>query len=189
MPRTTTNAITLDEQEVSQAKPVGAKKHSSHIPSAKIVRIERRYLEGQSAREIARAENCGRNTVSRIVKAPELQEHLQRIRERIWGMADFAADVVLEAIVEKRDVRVSYELLRDIGVLPRASQIVQQPAQLAMTREERDDWQTRVIASVIAERRRVFGIELPGEMQQALNQAEAAETKLPIADEYPADEQ
>jgi transposase len=179
MPRTTTNAITLDEQEVSQANPVGAKKHSSHISSAKIVRIERRYLEGQSSREIARAENCGRNTVSKIVKAPELQEHLQRIRERIWGMADSAADVVLEAIVEKRDVRISYELLRDIGVLPRASQIVQQPAQLAVTREERDDWQTRAIASVIAERRRVFGIELPNEMQQALDQGEAAETKLP----------
>ena len=189
MPRTTTNAITLDEQEVSQAKPVGAKKHSPHISSAKIVRIERRYLEGQSAREIARAENCGRNTVSKIVKAPELQEHLQRIRERIWGMADDAADVVLEAIVQKRDVRISYELLRDIGVLPRASQIVQQPTQLALTREERDDWQTRAIASVIAERRRVFGIELPGEMQEALDQAEAAETKLPIADEHPADEQ
>ena len=188
MSRITTNAIAL-AQDVSRTKPIQAKKHSPHISSAKIVRIERRHLEGQSSREIARAENCGRNTVSRIVKAPELQEHLQRIRERIWGMADFAADVVLEAIVQKRDVRISYELLRDIGVLPRASQIVQQPAQLAMTREERDDWQTRAIASVIAERRRVFGIELPAEMQQALDQAEAAETKLPIADEHPADEQ
>lgn len=104
-------------------------------------------------------------------------------------MADHAADVVFEAIVEKRDARISYELLRDIGVLPRASQIVQQPVQLAMTREERDDWQTRAIASVIAERRRVFGIELPPEMQTAIDQANPAETELPIADEHPADEQ
>jgi hypothetical protein len=122
------------------------------------------------------------------VKAPELQAHLQRIRERIWGMADDATDVVLEAIVQKRDVRISYELLRDIGVLPRASQIVQQPAQLAMTREDRDNWQTRVIANVIAERRRVFGIELPPEMQEALDQGSAAEPKVSTADEYPAGE-
>jgi hypothetical protein len=188
MPRITTNAITL-AQNVSRTKPIQAKKHRLHIPSAKIVRIERRHLEGESNREIARAEHCGRNTVAKIVKAPELQEHLQRIRERMWGMADHAADVVFEAIVQNRDARISYELLRDIGVLPRASQIVQQPAQLAMTREERDDWQTRAIASVIAERRRVFGIELPNEMQQALDQAEAAETELPVADEHPADEQ
>jgi hypothetical protein len=178
MSRTATNAIAL-AQNVSRTKPIQAKKHRPHISSAKIVRIERRHLEGESAREIARAENCGRNTVSKIVKAPELQEHLQRIRERIWGMADCAAEVLFEAMVHNRDARIAYELLRDIGVLPRASQIVQQPAQLAMTREERDDWQTRVIANVIAERRRVFGIELPGEMQAALDQGEAVETKLP----------
>lgn len=188
MPRITTNALTL-AQKVGRASPVRAKKHRPHISSAKIVRIERRHLEGESNWEIARAEHCGRNTVAKIVKAPELQEHLQRIRERIWGMADHAADVVFEAIVEKRDARISYELLRDIGVLPRASQIVQQPVQLAMTREERDDWQTRAIASVIAERRRVFGIELPPEMQTAIDQANPAETELPIADEHPADEQ
>jgi transposase len=188
MPRTSTNEV-IHAQEVSQAKPVEAKKHRPHLSSAKIVRIERRYLEGESNREIARAERCGRNTVARVVKAPELREHLERVRERIWGMADHAADVVLEAIVQKRDARISYELLRDVGVLPRASQIVQQPAQLAMTREERDDWQTRAIASVIAERRRVFGIELPTEMQQALDQANPAETEATVADEHPAGEQ
>ena len=186
MSRTATNTV---PQKVSQAKLVGAKTHRPHISAAKIIRIERRHLEGQSAREIARAERCGRNTVARVVKAPELREHLERVRERIWGMADHAADVVFEAIVQNRDARISYELLRDIGVLPRASQIVQQPAQLVMTREERDDWQTRAIASVIAERRRVFGIELPSEMQAALDQGEAAETKLPVADEQPAGEQ
>jgi hypothetical protein len=188
MPRSTADAITL-AREVSQAKPVGAKKHRPHISSAKITRIERRHLEGESNREIARAEHCGRSTVAKVVKAPELQEHLQRIRERIWGMADCAAEVLFEAMVQNRDARIAYELLRDLGVLPRASQIVQQPAQLSMTREERDDWQTRAIASVIAERRRVFGIELPSEMQAALDQGEAAETKLPVADEQPAGEQ
>ncbi len=101
MPRITTNAIAL-AQNVSRTKPIQAKKHRPHIPSAKIVRIERRHLEGESNREIARAEHCGRNTVAKIVKAPELQEHLQRIRERIWGMADHAADVVFEAIVQNR---------------------------------------------------------------------------------------
>jgi len=47
---------------------------------------------------------------------PEFRSFYERVRERIGGMADHAADVVLEAIVQKRDVRISYELLRDIGV-------------------------------------------------------------------------
>jgi len=55
-----------------------------------------------------------------------------------------------------------------------------------MTREDRDNWQTRVIANVIAERRRVFGIELPPEMQEALDQNRAAETK--VVDKDPAGE-
>jgi hypothetical protein len=170
MPRTTTNAITV-AREVNRAKPIRAKKHRPHIPSAKIVRIERRHLEGESNREIARAEHCGRNTVSKIVKAPELQEHLQRIRERIWGMADHAADVVFEAVVQKRDVRISYELLRDIGVLPRASQIVQQPSPTAPTKEDRAQKQDRFVAAVITQRHRVFDIELPKSLKDAYDAA------------------
>jgi hypothetical protein len=34
---------------------------------------------------------------------------------------------VRDAIVVKRDAKISYQLLRDIGVLPRATQIVVQP--------------------------------------------------------------
>jgi hypothetical protein len=168
MPRNSSPAIAV-APKVGQAKPTRHKKHCPHIPAAKIVRIQHRHLVGQSNRDIARAEHCGRNTVAKIVKAPEPQEHLQQVRERIWGMADCAADVVYEAIVEKRDVKTSYELLRDISVLPRASQIVHEPTQLPKTAPE--DGYTRqaiMVASVMLESHKNFGVDLPPGAKEAL---------------------
>jgi hypothetical protein len=108
----------------NRAEPIQTKRHRPHISAPKILRIEQRHLAGESDRQIARVEHCSRNTIVKIVKAPELQAHLQQIRERIWGVAEIAADVVRDAIVVKRDAKISYQLLRDIGVLPRATQIV-----------------------------------------------------------------
>jgi hypothetical protein len=185
MQRNSSRAITV-AQKVGQAKPTRHKKHCPHIPEAKIVRIQHRHLVGQSNREIARAEHCGRSTISKIVKAPELQEHLQQVRERIWGMADCAADVVYEAIVEKRDVKTSYELLRDISVLPRASQIVHQPTQ--PTPEDGYSRQAIMVASVMLESHKNFDVDLPPGAREALEklakdaesrEAKSAEAKLP----------
>lgn len=178
MPRNTTQAITLTQKE-SRAEPIQRRKHCPHISEARILRIQHRHFAGQTNREIVRAEHCGRNTVSTVVKAPELQEHLQGIREKMWGLADSAADVVRESIVQNRDARVAYELLRDVGVLPRASQIVCQPNQSAtMAPENAMARQTRLIAAVIAERHRVFGIELPADMKEALERDEAPEAQM-----------
>jgi hypothetical protein len=179
MPRNSTRAIKTQNTattlalNVDRAEPIRAKKHRPHIPAAKILRIEQRHLGGESDREIARAEHCSRNTIVKVVRAPELQAHLQQVRERIWGMADCAADVLFEAIAQNRDSRIAYELLRDVGVLPRASQIVHQPSEpTPATKDERDVRQIGVLAAVIAERRRVFNVELPPDMERALEDDE-----------------
>jgi hypothetical protein len=154
--------------------PCPVTKHVPHVTTTKILRIQQRHLAGQSGREIAAAEHCGRNTVAKIVKAPELQAHLQQVRERIWGMADCAAEVLFEAVVQNRDARIAYELLRDLGVLPRASQIVHQPNQPPeATYEEGQERQARIIADVILNRQKVFNIDLPPEMERALANDEA----------------
>jgi hypothetical protein len=53
--------------------------------------------------------------------------------------------------------------------------------------EERAEKQMRMIAGVMLSRREVFGIELPLEMQETLDQG-SAETKVSTADEHPAGE-
>ena len=165
----TATETTLVTQKVSQAEPI-QRKHRPHIGTVKMLSIQKRHLAGQSNREIARAERCGRNTVAKIVKAPELQQHLQQVRERIWGMADCAADVLFESIVEGRDPRIAYELLRDIGVLPRPSQIVYDPNRMQpSTEEQREDQMAHLIGSVMLNRNKVFGIEFPPDVQKALD--------------------
>jgi predicted transcriptional regulator len=170
--------------QASQAKPTRPKKLCPHTPDPRILRVQQRHLVGQSNREIARAERCGRSTVSKIVKSPKIQEHLQRVRERIWGMADCAADVVYEAIVEKRDVKTSYELLRDIGVLPRKGEPLQLPA---TTPEDGMSRQAYMAGCALLEGHANLGVDLPKDIEdvlakESMESAEGAKTsksKLP----------
>ena len=49
----------------------------------------------------------------------------------------------------------------------------------ATSAEDSTARQTRLIAAVIAERHRVFAIELPDDMQAAIDQDEASESTVP----------
>jgi hypothetical protein len=95
------------------------------------------------------------------VKAPELQEYLQRVREKIWGGLDDAADVVLENVRQNRDAKMSYELLRDAGLLPRAAQVVYQPRQPMTTEEEMVKDEMVKMAYIAYETAKTYGGELP----------------------------
>ena len=173
MRRATAAKMTVLTRKVDQAEPI-ERKHRPHISTVKILSIQKRHLAGQSNREIARAERCGRSTVASVVRAPDLQQHLQQVRERVWGMADNAADVLFESIVEGRDPRIAYELLRDVGVLPRASQIVYDPNGTSpSTQERRQDQMAHLIGSVMLNRHKVFGVEFPPDVQEVLDQKEA----------------
>jgi len=172
-PASSETSITI-KPKVSRVAPLRPTKHRPHIGTVKILSIQRRHLAGQSNREIARAERCGRSTVAKVVRAPDLQQHLQQVRERIWGMADSAADALHEAIVEGRDPRIAYELLRDVGVLPRASQIVYDPNGTSpSTQERRQDQMAHLIGSVMLNRHKAFGVEFPPDVQEVLDEKEA----------------
>lgn len=131
---------------------------------------KRFFQRGCLAGQIARVERCSRNTIRKIVTAEEFQGHLARVREKIWGGLDDAVDVVLENIRQNRDPKMAYELLRDAGLLPRATQIVHQPQQLTPSTPEEDgvDRQARMVASVLLEGHQNYGVELPERVKEKL---------------------
>jgi hypothetical protein len=77
--------------------------------------------------------------------------------------------------------RLAYLILRDLGVIPSREAMLnlEKVTPQATSAEDRAARQTRLLASVIAERHRVFGIELPDDMKAAIGQGDAAEVEMP----------
>jgi hypothetical protein len=77
--------------------------------------------------------------------------------------------------------RLADLILRDLGVIPSREAMLnlEKVTPQATSAEDRAARQTRLLASVIAERHRVFGIELPDDMKAAIEQGDAAEAEMP----------
>jgi hypothetical protein len=177
--------------------PSVTKTARSRIPPPQVERIKQRFILGESQRAIARQEGRSRPAIARIVKSEEMQAFVQEMRERFYGLAPDALAAIEYALREQRDAQIGYAILRDIGVAPRKGETLPQPP---LTLNDRTARQERFIAAVIAQRRKLFDIELPDELQDAYNQGavdegESAEPvseanpKVAITDQHPADEQ
>jgi hypothetical protein len=78
------------------------------------------------------------------------------------------------------DPRLAYLLLRDLGIIPSREAMLnlESVTSQATGPEDPGARQTRLLASVIAERHRVFDIELPPDMEEALEEADTAEAEI-----------
>jgi hypothetical protein len=160
-----------------------AKQHLSRLPTPTVVRIQARYVAGENQTQIARAEGCDRETVSRIVRSSEMTEYIEQMRAEFRGLVPDALNAIRYALCVQKDARIAYEVLRNVGIAPRAGETEQLPA-TPSSAEERAEKQMRMIAGVMLSRREVFGIELPSDIEEALDKANAADTETPIADEH-----
>lgn len=77
-----------------------------------------RYVAGESIRQIAREERRDRATVTKIVRSEEMNSFVHQMRERLYGLGwDALAAVEYELRVRKNG-RLGYQLLADIGIVP-----------------------------------------------------------------------
>lgn len=135
-----------------------------------------RYIDGKSIRQIAREERRDRATVTKIVRSDEMQDFVQEMRERFYGLAFDAMNAVKNSLQQQHDARLAYRMLCDIGIVPSPGErhsITTQPPSIdksTMTPLERamaEDEDGRInrvaygAACVIEESARVFGTELP----------------------------
>jgi len=77
-----------------------------------------RYIAGQSIREIAREESRGRATVTKIFRSEEMNTFVHRMRERLYGLGCDALAAVEHELRVRRNGRLAYQLLTDIGAVP-----------------------------------------------------------------------
>lgn len=77
-----------------------------------------RYVTGESIRQISRQEHRDRATVTKIVRSEEMNSFVHQMRERLYGLGCDALAAVEYELRARKNGRLGYQLLTDIGIVP-----------------------------------------------------------------------
>lgn len=77
-----------------------------------------RYVNGESIRQIAREEQRDRATVTKIVRSEDMNAFVREMRERLYGLGCDAMTAVEYELRLRKNGRLGYQLLTDIGIVP-----------------------------------------------------------------------
>lgn len=151
----------------NQHKP--AKQTRDRVPPGQQARILQKHVAGKSITEISKEEHRNRETVSKIVRGPEMQEFVREMRERLFGLASDAISAVQDALTEQKDGRLAFQFLVSIGVVPSPEerQSLVLAARQAAAGDGEDDRRKSTLAQlfeVIFARERDFGFRNPIEV-------------------------
>jgi hypothetical protein len=131
------------EAGINQHKP--AKQTRNRVPPPQRERILQKFVSGKSIVEISSEENRNRETISKIVRGPEMEEFVRTMRERFYGLGLDAISAVRHSLREQNDGRLGFQLLASIGVIPSPEersywQRVSARRKIARTKESRESW-------------------------------------------------
>lgn len=167
---------TKTNRRISLRKP--AKGRGSYLPETKILAIQQRYIRGENKTAIAKAEGCDRETVARIVQFPEVRNFIAQMQQEFFGLVPDAMAAVRYALQVEKDAKVAYQILEATGVAPHQGERLQTEA----TEQDGLSRQARMVASVLLEGHRNFGVDLPPNVKKIVDDpefqdAEASGTK------------
>jgi hypothetical protein len=143
-----------------------AKPRGSYLPEPKVLRIQQLYIAGLNKSEIARKEQCDRETVARIVQFPEVQNFIARMQQQFYGLVPDAMAAVRYALQVTKDPKVGYQVLEATGVAPHQGERLQVPE--TTSSETGIERQARLVAAVLLTGHTHFGVDLPQNVEEAL---------------------
>jgi hypothetical protein len=161
--------------QTGRTPPRSAKPPRTIIPTPQSARIMQRFIAGQSIRAISRAEDRDRATVTKIVRSSEMQQFVEEMRQRYFGLGELALAAVRSAIEREKDGRLAYQLLKDIGVVPSSTErdlsLIQAQQQAEADTEEArvQKWMARLIR-VVFEKSRVYATPIGDPLEDALRE-------------------
>jgi hypothetical protein len=142
------------------------------VPVPQQLRIIEKYMQGMSIRQIAEEEDRARQTVTKVVRAPEVQGYIEKLQEEVIALGDEMLKSVRFALRHELDGRLAHEMLRDIGVIqPRPLMQWSSPTQA--TEEEceklKEEW-TKRLNLMALEKSRVYGTKLPSGLEERVRE-------------------
>ena len=150
-----------EEQPVIQSSTIPHVHRNGHrIGINQRTRIMQKYVLGKTQTDIAKEESVDRESVRRIVKAPEVDSYVEAKRELWRGLCDDAIETLRQKLKEG-DKEVALRILESNGVIPLPGATFNiQPATKA-TGDERVRQLMEAFAAVAIERARVFKTPMP----------------------------
>ena len=135
------------------------------------MRIMQKYVVGKSKTDIAKEEGIDRESVRRIVKAPEMDSYVEAKRELWRGLCDDALEVVREKL-EEGDKVVALRVLESNGVIPPRGVALTHNIQTApkFNQDDRMNNLRACFADVMMERAKVFRTPFPELAEIAVQQ-------------------
>jgi hypothetical protein len=168
------------KKAVKQASDVSPVIDSSTIPHPRRngnriginqrMRIMQKYVVGKTKIDIAKEEGIDRETVRRIVKAPEMDSYVEAKRELWRALCDPAIEVLRQKLKEG-DKEVALRILESNGVIPPRGATFNHNIQTAVKPNEDDRMNNlrACFADVMMERARVFKTPMP-ELNEIANE-------------------
>lgn len=146
----------------------------SQVPVPQQLRMIEKYMRGTSIRQIAEEEDRARQTVTKVVRAPEVQGYIEKLREQVIALGDEMVKSVQFALRNELDGQLAYAMLKDIGVMQPGAQ---EQLNGQLTEDQWNlEWMRRL--DVIAlERHRVYGVTLPPHLKELGSAMDAEEAK------------
>jgi hypothetical protein len=135
-------------------------KNGNRIGVNQRMRIMHNYVVGKTQVDIAKEEGIDRESVRRIVKAPEMDSYVEAKRELWRGLCDDALEVVREKLKEG-DKEVALRILESNGVIPVPGTTFNIQPATKPTGDERVKELMGAFAGVAIERARVFKTPFP----------------------------
>jgi len=145
--RQTAHPQPVTKPSANQPKP--AKQTRNRVPPPQRERILQKYVAGKSIVEISVEEKRNRETISKIIRGPEMEEFVRAMRERFYALGHDAISAVRHALTEQNDGRLGFQLLVSIGVVPSPEERQLLAARQAATGESKDDRVKTLIAQYI----------------------------------------
>jgi hypothetical protein len=136
------------------------------IPPGKIIKAQAMLIQGDSQREIARTLHMSEHSVAKIVRTEDFQNFLKEQQERVFGIVpiaieSFRAEVATNGIL-------AHTFLKGLGIIPTHESIAQFLNTATPQTESGEERQARMLAAVLLEGHKNYGIDLPEDFDAAM---------------------
>ena len=162
----------------------GRKSKPLRVPPGKIVQAQALLVQGRSQRAIGRELRISPMTVAKIIKTEDFQNFLKEQQERVFGIVPIAIES-FRAEVSTNGI-LAHAFLKDLGIIPSPEAIAQFLSTGTPQTESGEERQARMLAAVLLEGRKNYGINLPEDFDAAMakesqesQDAKTSQPKLP----------
>jgi len=157
-----TKPTTIAQSAKPDAVPQKRRRSLTRTNAFRDLRVMQEYAAGKTQTQIAKEIGINRDTVNKIVRAPEMSTYIESKLEEWRGLCDPAIRAA-RILLNNCDKDTMFRVLETNGVIPpRAATLNHNLAQTNKpTADERVKQLTAAFAEVAVERARVFGTPFP----------------------------